>query len=59
VERIAGGFPLNPYDRSTFYGGDERGYTDYKSYQALEIAGVNGQLAEQPSLRGADAARHV
>lgn len=21
--------PLNPYDRSTFYGGDEKGYTDY------------------------------
>ena len=20
---------LNPYDRATFYGGDERGYTDY------------------------------
>jgi N-ethylmaleimide reductase len=21
--------PLNPYDRTTFYGGDDRGYTDY------------------------------
>jgi N-ethylmaleimide reductase len=34
VERIADGFPLNPYDRSTFYGGGERGYTDYQTYQA-------------------------
>lgn len=29
VERFANNAPLNPYDRSTFYGGDERGYTDY------------------------------
>jgi N-ethylmaleimide reductase len=27
--RFETGAPLNPYDRSTFYGGDERGYTDY------------------------------
>ena len=33
VERIAGGFPLNAYDRSTFYGGGERGYTDYAIWQ--------------------------
>jgi N-ethylmaleimide reductase len=33
VERIAGGFPLNAYDRSTFYGGGERGYTDYRTWQ--------------------------
>jgi N-ethylmaleimide reductase len=38
VERIAGGFPLNAYDRSTFYGGDERGYTDYKFYDALALS---------------------
>jgi N-ethylmaleimide reductase len=29
VERFAQNAPLNPYDRSTFYGGDERGYVDY------------------------------
>lgn len=29
VARIRDGAPLNPYDRTTFYGGDERGYTDY------------------------------
>jgi N-ethylmaleimide reductase len=28
-ERFALKAPLNPADRSTFYGGDERGYTDY------------------------------
>jgi N-ethylmaleimide reductase len=32
VERIRGGLPLNAYDRSTFYGGGEKGYTDYKPY---------------------------
>ena len=28
-ERFAKKAQLNPYDRATFYGGDERGYTDY------------------------------
>ncbi|WP_413164199.1 alkene reductase [Capilliphycus salinus ALCB114379] len=28
-KRFALNAPLNEYDRSTFYGGDERGYTDY------------------------------
>jgi N-ethylmaleimide reductase len=36
VERIAGGFPLTPHDRSTFYGGGERGYTDYRTWQARQ-----------------------
>lgn len=27
--RLRNGSPLTPYDRSTFYGGDARGYTDY------------------------------
>jgi N-ethylmaleimide reductase len=36
VERIAGGFPLNPYDRSTFYGGAEHGYTDYTTWEAAQ-----------------------
>ncbi|HYO83118.1 MAG TPA: alkene reductase, partial [Bryobacteraceae bacterium] len=27
--RLQRNAPLNPYDRSTFYGGDARGYTDY------------------------------
>jgi N-ethylmaleimide reductase len=29
TERIARDIPLNSYDRSTFYGGGEKGYTDY------------------------------
>ncbi|MGC2109806.1 MAG: alkene reductase [Candidatus Korobacteraceae bacterium] len=32
VERIKGNNPLNPFDRSTFYGGAEHGYTDYKMF---------------------------
>jgi len=31
VERIRGDFPLNAFDRSTFYGGADHGYTDYKA----------------------------
>lgn len=29
VDRIRDGLPMNKYDRSTFYGGGEHGYTDY------------------------------
>lgn len=32
VERIKGNHPLNPFDRSTFYGGAEHGYTDYRTF---------------------------
>ena len=32
VERIKGNQPLDPSDRSTFYGGGEHGYTDYKTF---------------------------
>jgi len=33
--RLESGAPLNPYDRSTFYGGDgDKGYTDYPSLAA-------------------------
>jgi N-ethylmaleimide reductase len=31
-KRIELGLPLNPYDRSTFYGYDARGYTDYPAH---------------------------
>jgi N-ethylmaleimide reductase len=31
VRRIKESQPLNAYDRSTFYGGGERGYTDYET----------------------------
>ncbi|KAF2394338.1 hypothetical protein [Pseudomonas frederiksbergensis] len=32
-ERIRLGWPLNAYDRDTFYGGTEVGFTDYPFYQ--------------------------
>ncbi|KAF3046350.1 hypothetical protein E8E12_003789 [Didymella heteroderae] len=31
-KRLAEGLELNAYDRSTFYGGDAKGYTDYPFY---------------------------
>jgi N-ethylmaleimide reductase len=34
--RFARNAPLNPYDRSTFYGGDVKGYTDYPPLAASE-----------------------
>ena len=37
-KRIELGLPLNRYDRSTFYGFDAHGYTDYPSYEASEFA---------------------
>ena len=36
--RLQHGFPLTPYNRATFYGGDEAGYTDYPDYVELERA---------------------
>lgn len=32
-KRIRLGLPLNPYDRSTFYGGNAHGYTDYPFHE--------------------------
>ncbi|ANB77048.1 alkene reductase [Paraburkholderia phytofirmans OLGA172] len=37
-ERLRTGAPLNAYDRSTFYGGDGRGYTDYSTHRAAATA---------------------
>jgi N-ethylmaleimide reductase len=34
--RLAHGFPLTPYDRATFYGGEAAGYTDYPEHSELE-----------------------
>ncbi|UAK25286.1 alkene reductase [Sphingomonas nostoxanthinifaciens] len=36
-ERLRLGSPLNPYDRSTFYGGDRRGYGDYPA-ASMEVS---------------------
>ena len=33
-ERIKKGYELNVYDRDTFYGGNELGYTDYPDYES-------------------------
>ena len=34
VERLKRGAELNPFDRATFYGGGEHGYTDYPALEA-------------------------
>jgi N-ethylmaleimide reductase len=36
--RLQRGYPLTPYDRKTFYGGDAAGYTDYPFYDAMAPA---------------------
>ena len=34
-ERLRYSAPLNEWDANTFYGGDERGYTDYPTLQDI------------------------
>ncbi len=34
--------PLNAYDRSTFYGGTEKGYTDYPTLEEIELEQLVG-----------------
>src|ERR1700682_976672 len=34
--RLEHGFPLTPYNRATFYGGEDVGYTDYDPYDELQ-----------------------
>jgi N-ethylmaleimide reductase len=36
--RLQNGFPLAPYNRATFYGGEAAGYTDYAAYDELQRA---------------------
>jgi N-ethylmaleimide reductase len=36
--RLQHGYPLTPYNRKTFYGGDVAGYTDYPFYDAMAPA---------------------
>jgi N-ethylmaleimide reductase len=36
--RLRLGFPLTPYNRATFYGGEETGYTDYEGYDEVAPA---------------------
>ncbi|CAL9734810.1 hypothetical protein MOSE0_G00188 [Monosporozyma servazzii] len=38
VQRLKDGFPLNKYDRDTFYAMTDHGYTDYLTYpEALKL----------------------
>lgn len=36
--RLQRGFPLTPYNRATFYGGEAAGYTDYPAHDELQQA---------------------
>jgi N-ethylmaleimide reductase len=36
--RLKHGYPLTPYNRATFYGGEETGYTDYPVHDELQRA---------------------
>jgi len=36
--RLREGFPITPYNRATFYGGDVAGYTDYPAYDEMALA---------------------
>ena len=36
--RLQHGFPLTPYNRKTFYGGEEAGYTDYPEHDEMARA---------------------
>jgi len=36
--RLQHGNPLTPYNRATFYGGEEKGYTDYPVHDELAQA---------------------
>ena len=36
--RLQRGFPITPYNRATFYGGDAAGYTDYPAYGEMAPA---------------------
>jgi N-ethylmaleimide reductase len=38
VERLTAGAPLNDFDKSTFYGGGAKGYTDYPTLKASQAA---------------------
>jgi N-ethylmaleimide reductase len=44
VERLRLGAPLNPFDQATFYGGGEKGYTDYPTlaHEGMQSAGREG-----------------
>ncbi|GLQ70020.1 alkene reductase [Gluconobacter albidus] len=49
VLRLRNHWPLNRYDRSTFYGGDFHGYTDYPTFSDEENEPSN--LSSRPTIR--------
>ncbi len=50
VHRFAAGAPLAAGDRSTFYGGGEKGYVDYPALKADEQPGAKGYWLVQASV---------
>ena len=36
--RLQQGYPLTPYNRATFYSGEEKGYTDYPEHDEMAEA---------------------
>jgi N-ethylmaleimide reductase len=44
-DRIRTELPLNAYDRSTFYYGGARGYTDYNRAREIDVPGQTGAVA--------------
>jgi N-ethylmaleimide reductase len=36
--RLQRGYPITPYNRATFYGGEEKGYTDYPAHDEMAQA---------------------
>ena len=59
-ERLRHGWPLTPYRREAFWGGDEHGYSDYPSYQDVSAPSAGdarpvplcGAECKQCGLRG-------
>ncbi|KAF9767955.1 hypothetical protein IL306_014807 [Fusarium sp. DS 682] len=46
VERLKKGYPLTPYDRSTFYTHGAKGYTSYPTWKEQERSQSNGKVTE-------------
>jgi N-ethylmaleimide reductase len=45
-ERLRNGWPLTPYKREAFWGGDERGYTDFANFQTVTPPATGVDAAE-------------
>jgi NAD(P)-dependent dehydrogenase (short-subunit alcohol dehydrogenase family) len=58
-ERLRRDFPLNPYDRTTFYYGGTKGYADYPIYEATRPDGTPDSAARATALGLAAAGAQV